>query len=142
MRLQNLAFSGSKLYCLLSDIILYFLFVAANCLIILMFYKQYRLLKVNTLLTVKSVTLSGQLWQAFTYDVPHYLVLNRQNPISLMLDFYLFHKFNTFTFYTPYFLSFDQLQNKCKRRFSIRFQNQCIRRVYFQYPIYIFSTNS
>ena len=35
-----------------------------------MFYKQYRTLKVNELLTVKSVTLSGQLWQAFTYGVP------------------------------------------------------------------------
>ena len=33
------------------------------------------------------------------------------------------HKFNTFTFYTPYLLFLDQLQNKGKRGFSIRFQN-------------------
>ena len=34
-----------------------------------------------------------------------------------------FHKFNTFTFYTPYLLFLDQLQNEGKRGFSIRFQN-------------------
>ena len=52
------------------------------------------------------------------------------------------HKFNTFTFYTPYLLFLDQLQNEGKRVFSIRFQNQYIRGVYCQYPIFIcFSTN-
>ena len=52
------------------------------------------------------------------------------------------HKFNTFTFYTPYLLFLDQLQNEGKRGFSIRFQNQYIRGVYCQYPIFIcFSTN-
>ena len=52
------------------------------------------------------------------------------------------HKFNTFTFYTPYLLFLDQLQNEGKRGFTIRFQNQYIRGVYCQYPIFIcFSTN-
>ena len=83
-----------------------------------------------------------QLWQAFTYDAPHYLVLNPQYPYLSSIGFLPFlHKFNTFTFYTPYLLFLDQLQNEGKRGFSIRFQNQYIRGVYCQYPIFIcFST--
>ena len=107
-----------------------------------MFYKQYRTLKVNELLTVKSVTLSGQLWQAFTYGVPDLFEPESAKPYLSHVEFLPFlHKFNTFTFYTPYLLFLDQLQNEGKRVFSIRFQNQYIRGVYCQYPIFIcFST--
>ena len=75
-----------------------------------MFYKQYRTLKVNELLTVKSVTLSGQLWQAFTYGVPDLFEPESAKPYLSHVEFLPFlHKFNTFTFYTPYLL--DQKVN-------------------------------
>ena len=77
---------------------------------IFMFYKQYRALKVNVLLTVKSVTLSGQLWQAFTYGVPDLFEPESAKPYLSHVEFLPFlHKFNTFTFYTPYLL--DQKVN-------------------------------
>ena len=77
---------------------------------IFMFYKQYRTLKVNELLNLLShfqaVMTSFHLWCAALFEPE-----SAKSYLSNVEFLPFLHKFNTFTFYTPYLLFLDQQVN-------------------------------